>query len=237
MRIKTFIGLTLLVVFALAAGIAAALRLTRPELFSAVPHNGGAELLDSQRTDLSVKDIPALTPQSPQNNAEANVLELPKASTDFVGYWGGYIHSSIKRLSPDLIGTSPDRVSVVFGRQGDTVFMASKLYAAPNQRIVLAAKARILGPRVAVITYESEDHDLYYVCRHSFQLMDVSAIRYEATFDIYDIDSRKLMGIVTQNAILKRLRTVAELVRFARPARNEVPRAEISAREQFAPHD
>jgi hypothetical protein len=75
------------------------------------------------------------------DSSQAKILERPKADTDFVGYWGGYVHSSIQRLSPDLIGASPDRVSVVFGRQGDTVFMASELFSAPNQRIMHPPKA------------------------------------------------------------------------------------------------
>src|SRR4029077_10995513 len=46
--------------------------------------------------------------------SEPNVLELPKASFDFVGIWGGYTHAE----SSDV--ESPDHISVVFGRRGDT---------------------------------------------------------------------------------------------------------------------
>jgi hypothetical protein len=167
---------------------------------------------------------------------QANVLELPKASSDFVGYWGGYIHSSIQRFSPDLIGTSPDRVSVIFGRRRDTVFMASELYSSQTQKIVDRPKVTIASPRLAIVKYESADNDLYYDCSHRFQLNGTAMISYVSRIDVYSLNSHRLMGIVAQRSTLKRLRTSRDQLEFARPSRLQVPRADISASANLAAH-
>jgi len=236
MRIIRFISLIALVSVSLAVGIEAALRLTRPRPGSAVAlHSpaiasiGSMLAYPSQHREQSTSFLLG-------NNPRANILQLPKASTDFVGYWGGYIDSSVQRLSPNLIGTSPDRVSVVFGRQGDTVFMASELYSSPKQKIVQGPKARVVDARLAIVEYESEDSDLYYICRHHFRLNGAFSISYRTTIDVYDRNSHGLMGIVTERATLKRLRTPREQLEFAKPGRNQIPRAEISARGSFAKH-
>src|SRR5690242_16690987 len=54
----------------------------------------------------------------------SNVLELPRASLDFVGYWGGWV-----RGYASSTGESPSHVGVVFGRRDDRVFFASELYS------------------------------------------------------------------------------------------------------------
>jgi hypothetical protein len=208
-----------------------ALRLTRfspPEVPGS--HTAGVASLDS----------PRLQSQPAQDSATSfgergpdNILELPKASSDFVGYWGGYVHSSIESISAGLTGSGPDRLSVVFGRQGDTVFMSSELYSSPNQRIVQRPKARILSPRVATIEYESADPDFIYICHHTFRLNHESTINYQATIGIYRQNSRKLMGVVIQRATLRRFRTARDQLRFARPGRDLVPRAEVSARSEI----
>jgi len=233
-RLVRFSAVATLVISALAAGIAAALRLTqlRATVAPAIP----ALASISSTPESATQDAGQSTGLLPGNMAQTNILELPKASTDFVGYWGGYVHSSIHRLSPDLIGTSPDRVSVVFGRQGDTVFMASELYSSPNQKIVRRPNARIAGPRVAIVEYESADNDLYYICSHRFRLKDASSINYRSTVEVYDLNSHRLVGIVTERAMLKRLLTPVAQLPFARPARNQIPRAEISARSGSSGH-
>jgi hypothetical protein len=235
-RIVKSITVTVLAISSVVGGIAAGLRFTRLQYHSEATLNTPAiASVDSRLTYPSQH-----TGDSPnsirKNGLQANILELPKASTDFVGYWGGYIQSSIQRLSPDLVGASPDRVSVIFGRQGDTVFMTSELYTSPKQKIVHQPKARIVPARVAIIEYESADKDLYYVSRDRFQLADPSNINYQGTIDIYDLNSHRLMGIVTQTAVLKRLLTVRQQLRFARPGRNQIPRIEVSAREHFGSH-
>ena len=61
-------------------------------------------------------------------DSEFNILELPKASFDFVGSWGGYTHDT----APSDID-SPDHVSVVFGKHGNIVFFATELYSPSDQ--------------------------------------------------------------------------------------------------------
>ena len=169
------------------------------------------------------------------NNEPANILELPKTSTDFVGYWGGYVHSSIQRLSPDLVGVGPDRVSVVFGRHDDNVFLASQLYSSPKQHIVHQPKTIISNPRLATIKYESADSKLYYVCSHRFVMVNAFTISYRATIQVFDLKSRRALGVVTQIARLKRLSTIREQLRFSRPASNQTARTQITAEENL--HD
>lgn len=236
LRLFRFLALTALVTVSLAAGIEAALRLTQAKLRSAAAlHTAAAVLIDSktvypfQRAGRTISSFPT-------NSSQANILELPKASIDFIGYWGGYIHSSIQRLSPDLVGTTPDRVSVVFGRHGDTVFIASELYSPQDQKIVHGPRIRVVSARVAVVEYESADNDLYYICSHRFQLNNTASISYLSTVDVYDLKGHRLMGVVTQRATLKRLLTPRDQRRFARPGRNQSPRAEIAATTGFARH-
>jgi hypothetical protein len=235
MRIIRFISLTALVSVSLAAGIEAALQLTRlkPGLTVAL-HSPAIASIDSTLAYPSQHGEQSASFAS-VDSSQANILQLPKASTDFVGYWGGYIDSSVQRLSPDLIGNSPDRVSVVFGRQGDTVFMASELYSSPKQKIVHGPKARIVSARLAIIEYESEDSDLYYIYSHRFRLNGTFSISYRSTIDVYDRNSHRLMGIVTERAALKRLRTPHEQLEFARPGRNQIPRAEVFATAGLEP--
>jgi hypothetical protein len=235
MRVIRFIALTALVSLSLAAGISAALRLTRPVLrpvFAPDPiRMTPVNSTIAYRTKIGGQSTSLLAA-----NRQPNILELPTASADFVGYWGGYIHSSIQRFSPDLTGTSPDRVSVVFGRKGDTVFMASELYSSPNQKVVRGPRTRIIGSRLAIVEYESTDNDLYYICSHRFRLNDGSSISYQSTIGMYDRNSHRLMGIVTQAAKLRRLLRAREQLLFARPSQLQIPRNEISASANFAPH-
>ena len=236
MRIIKSITLTVLAISSVVAGIAAGLRFTRLEYRSEPAlHTPAIASIDSQLTNLSRQAGDSIS-SFRGSGMQGNMLELPKASTDFVGYWGGYIHSSIQRLSPDLVGTSPDRVSVIFGRQGNTVFMMSELYTSPNQKIVHQPKARMVAARIAIIEYESEDKGLYYICRDRFQLKDLSSMSYQGTIDVYDLNSHRVMGIVAQSANLKRLLTAGEQLQFARPGPNRVPRVNVSAREQFGTH-
>ena len=234
MRIVTSIWLVGFVSLALAAGVVAALRLMGPSLLPAV-----ASHLPATASVKSALPYPSqLAGQSTSlfrvGNSQADVLELPKASADFLGYWGGYTHSSIQSFSPDLIGSSPDRVSVVFGRRDDMVFVTSELYSSPTQRIVHRPKVTISSPRLAIIKYDSVDNDLYYICTHRFQLRRTAIISYDSRIAVYSVNGHRLMAIVTQQAALKRLWTPRDQLEFARPSRLQVPRAEISATATLA---
>ena len=146
------------------------------------------------------------------------------------------MHSSIQRLSPDLIGVGPDRVSIVFGRHDDTVFVASQLYSSPKQHIVHQPKTIISNPRLAIIKYESADAELYYVCSHRFRMVNASTIIYRATIHVFDLKSDRALGVVIQTARLKRLSTISEQLKFSRPAINQTARSQITAEENFARH-
>src|SRR5277367_1306517 len=41
--------------------------------------------------------------QDASDESQSNVLEIPKASIDFVGAWGGFTRSSIRSVSPNLV--------------------------------------------------------------------------------------------------------------------------------------
>jgi hypothetical protein len=233
-QIRRWIIPTTFVILALLAGVAAALRLSRLHHSETAVQNATAASIPSRLTYRS--HAQNSTDSFLTSSLNPNILELPKASTDFVGYWGGYIQSTIQSLSPALVGTSPDRVSVVFARRGDTVFMSSELYSARNQRIVHPPKCRIVSPRLAIIEYAAADRDLYYTCRYSFLLKDASIIKFQGSINVYDLNSHRLMGVVTQIASLKRLLTVREQLRFARPGPNQIPRVQVSASNSFVLH-
>jgi hypothetical protein len=235
MRIGTSLAFAALAALALAAGIAAALRLTRPKPGSAVVLQSPAIASIDSALAYSSQDAGHSSSLFRGKGAQSDILELPKASTDFVGYWGGYVHSSIQRLSPSLVGKSPDRVSVVFGRDGDTVFIASELYSSPTQKLVHHPNARMVTARIAIIEHESTDQDLDYICRDRFRLNDSATISYQGTIEVYDLTSHRLMGVVTQTARLKRLLTARDQRRFARPGQDQIPRAAISAKSSFVP--
>jgi hypothetical protein len=106
---------------------------------------------------------------------EPNVLELPKASFDFVGNWGGYTHTG----SSDV--ESPGHVSVVFGRRGETVFFASKLYTPSDQKILHKPTATIIDRRKVFVTYRGEDKKLDYIYFHRFKLLNSGKMAYNET--------------------------------------------------------
>jgi hypothetical protein len=108
-----------------------------------------------------------------------------------------------------------------------------EVYSSASQKIVHHPVARIVNPRVAIVEYTSEDAELYYSCTHLFQLQTTARINYRSTIDVYERNSQKLVGIVTQRATLKRLLTTHQQLLFARPSLSLIPRAEVQARQRF----
>src|ERR1700693_5311718 len=134
-----------------------------------------------------------------------NVLELPRASLDFVGYWGGYVHSTISSVIPGaLTGANPDRASIIFGRAGDTVFISSQLYSSPTQRLIGRPRARISDPQEAVIQYRSEDSELEYKYECHFRLLESGQMSFRNRVVVYG-RRRKLVGTVKQEGMLSQL--------------------------------
>src|SRR5260370_31678797 len=92
---------------------------------------------------------------SQSDDSQRNVLELPEASLDFVGEWGGYTHTTIHSVLPArLSGSNPDRVSIVFGRTGGTFFIGSDLYPSPNNHLPLSPPTPISTPDTHIIPYQ-----------------------------------------------------------------------------------
>jgi hypothetical protein len=176
----------------------------------------------------------AASDEVPAPGSRSNVLELPRASLDFVGYWGGYVHSTICSVIPGaLTGSNPDRASIVFGRAGDTVFIASELYSSPTQRLIGRPSARISNPREAVIKYRSADSELEYKYECHFRLLESGRMRFRNRVVVYG-RRRELVGTVKQEGMLSRLLTLDEQRAFARPSLHEVPKSEILTRKNFS---
>jgi hypothetical protein len=226
------ISIVALVSVSLAAGIAGALHLVRSRVLEATQISGHG----NGRGNLQVAHpFEQVTEPSNLRSRNSNrILELPTASENFVGYWGGYVHSTIQRFDPGLIGTSPERVSVVFGRHEHTVFMTSELYGSANQTFVSGPRARMAGARVAIVEYQAEDHELYYIFSHRFQL-NAKTISYQSRTNVFDCVSHRILGIVVGRAILKPLLTTQDQLRFAHPSQVEIPRTEISASSGLVP--
>ena len=169
------------------------------------------------------------------SGSQSNVLELPKASPEFLGVWGAYTHSSVYSVVPGaLVAKGPDRISVTFGREGETVFLASELYTAPNQKVIGRPRAWMSDSTEALIEYEARDPKLYYVYKHRFKLLGSGKIAYSENVNIYDRRSRSLVGIATQHASLKPLTTSDQRRKFARPSPFEVSKGEALADRTFA---
>jgi hypothetical protein len=159
---------------------------------------------------------------APGSGSEPNVLVLPKASFDFVGDWGGYMHTG----SSDV--ESPDHVSVVFGRRGDTVFFASRLYTPSDQKILDRPTATIIDRRKVFVTYKGEDEKLDYIYFHRFKLLNSGKIAYNETVECYDRHSHISVGTAGQDATLHRLTTALEERAFAQPSSREILEGELS---------
>jgi hypothetical protein len=168
-------------------------------------------------------------PQSPsQLDSESNVLELPKASFDFVGSWGGHTYDT----APAEV-ESPDHVSVVFGRHRNTVFFATKLYSPSGQRIVSKPRAWITSPREVLVTYEAEDDHVGYTYLHRFTLLDSGKMAYKETVNLYDRHTRSALGTDGQNALLRRLTTIREKRIFAQPSSHDVLKGELATSKRI----
>ena len=169
------------------------------------------------------------------SGSQSNVLELPKASSDFVGVWGAYTHSTVYSVAPGaLVAKGPDRISVTFGREADTIFVASELYTAPDQRIIRRPRARMSDSKEALIEYEARDAELYYVYKHRFKLLGSGKIAYSENVDIYARRSHNWVGSAKQHALLKQLTTPDQRRRFARPSPFEISSGEALADKSFA---
>lgn len=197
---------------------------------------GSRSFVSHAEPRLSIVEIPghhppALLPwpQAPSRlDSESNVLELPKASFDFVGSWGGYTYDT----APFEV-ESPDHVSIVFGRHRNMVFFATKLYSPAGQRIVSKPRAWIINPKQVLITYEAEDDQADYTYLHRFTLLDSGKMAYKETVDFYDRRTHSAVGTDGQHALLGRLTTNYEKRVFAQPSSRDVFKGELATSKKI----
>jgi hypothetical protein len=93
----------------------------------------------------------------------------------------------------------------------------------------------MVGPRGAVIEYESEDDEIDYEYSHRFNLLNSGKMAYKETVYLYERHRHHLLEVAEQRSLLKRLTTMDEWRYFARPAPNDIREGEISASRQFPP--
>jgi hypothetical protein len=134
-----------------------------------------------------------------------------------------------------MTGDNPDRVSVVFGCQAETVFIAAELYGGPHQQITRKPAVRTVNSKEIVIEYDSEDASLYYKYMNRFRLRDSGKIAYHERVTVYDRPTYSLAGTVDQRAMLHRLLTAEEQRRFSRPSSYQVPKRSIAANTDLSP--
>jgi len=173
---------------------------------------------------------PVTLPQTQQDQtdshlyASSNVLELPKASLDFVGYWGGSV-----RGSGSLTGESPRHVGVVFGRRDNQVFFASELYSPAGQHTIQKPLVKMVGAREVLIEYESEDDEVYYEYSHRFRLLNSGRMAYDETVRLYERHGYHFLEAAEEHSLLMRITKIKKWRSFVRPAPGDVREGEISA--------
>ena len=163
-----------------------------------------------------------------ESYAGTNILELPAANPEFVGHWGGLVNDD-----EPTVGGALGHVAVVFGRRGDTVFFASRLYSPASQQIVRKPQTTMASPNETLVRYAAEDDEAVYQYSHRFVLLDPEKLGYKETVRIADRQSHQLLGIVERHAILKRVTTIREWSFFAHPGPDDVREGEISLSRQY----
>ena len=160
--------------------------------------------------------------------SSSNVLELPKASLDFVGYWGGSVSGS-----GSLTGERSRHVGVVFGRRDNQVFFASELYSPAGQHTIQKPLVKMVGAREVLIDYESEDDEVYYEYSHRFRLLNSGRIAYDETVRLYERHRYHFLEAAEQHSLLMRITKIKKWRSFVRPAPGDVREGEISASRQL----
>jgi len=163
-----------------------------------------------------------------ESYAGTNILELPAANPEFVGHWGGLVSDD-----QPIVGGASGHVAVVFGRRGDTVFFASRLYSPASQQIVRKPQTTMVSANEALVRYAAEDDEAVYQYSHRFVLLAPGKLGYKETVRIADRRSHLPLGIVERHAILKRVTTVREWSFFAHPGPDDVREGEISLSRQY----
>jgi hypothetical protein len=128
-----------------------------------IEHQGG-----SNPNSLVIPRVPARQSiPSPPLEPSQNVLVIPKASTDFVGEWGG--HVVLQHSTMGTPGRHETVVSLAFGERNGEVFMQTTAFAGPNSRIV-STSARVIDPHRIEIKIEGTEYDFRPPLRHVEEL-------------------------------------------------------------------
>ena len=173
---------------------------------------------------------PVTLPETQQDQTDSrlysssNVLELPRASLDFVGYWGGSVRCS---------GSLSSHVGVVFGRRDNHVFFSSELYSPVGQHLIQKPRVKMVGAREVFIEYESEDHQVNYKYSHQFRLLDSGRIAYDETVRLYDRYGHHFLELDEQHSMLTRLTNIEEWRSLVRPAPDDVREGAVSTSERL----
>ena len=190
------------------------------------------QLNQGSREPVALSPVTLPGPQQDQADSHlqssSNVLELRKASLDFVGCWGGSVRSS-----ESLIGEDSGHVGVVFGRRGEQVFFASKLYTPAGQHMIGKPLVRMAGPREALVEYQSEDDQVEYQYSHRFRLLNSGKIAYKETVRLYERQGHHFLGVAEQHSLLRRFTNIEEWRSVVRPGPDDVREGDISAEMQL----
>lgn len=166
--------------------------------------------------------------------SQPNVLEIPKASLDFIGDWGGYETGTFQyAFNGFAVRVPANKTSATFGRTNGTVFLSLQFWGAPDLENVRKPKAWIIDPKKAVVEWEFQDYQHYIVDVTTYQLRSALRISYRDESKIYDRSSRQLLGVRHTHATLKRL-TPDEAKSFEEPPPGWVPKGDLSASKNFS---
>jgi hypothetical protein len=168
--------------------------------------------------------------------SQSNILEIPKASVDFVGDWGGYETGTVQDALSGFARRIPAaRTAVTFGRTNDTVFLSLEVWAPPDVEIVSKPRAWITDPEEAIVEFESQDYQEYFVDIATYQLHNPGHINYKDDTRIYDRVTRQLLKIQHTHATLKRL--TPDAMASWKPPTGWVPKDDLSASKDFNSSD
>jgi hypothetical protein len=166
-----------------------------------------------------------------------NVLVIPKASTDFVGEWGG--HVALTHATAGLSGQREAIVSLAFGVRNGEVFMQTTAFAGPNSRIV-STTARVVNPRRIEIKLEGIEYAFRPPLRHVEELYlaltrknTIDCLKF---VDFYASGARTPLISMDYHGTLHPLTPAQrEALRREVAAQGEVPQIKIESSRRFGP--
>ncbi len=154
LRLETWCAAAIAAVFVLAGASAPAqdtLTIPRqgdaPQLSPPIQGSQSQRPFEPRPNDENTRIIPVIPPS-------AQVLVLPRVSTDFIGKWGGHLQLAYKTG----VGRMPQStiVSLIFGKRAGQVVLATTVFGSASAQI-LETKADSEGPRAVKIVLKGVD--------------------------------------------------------------------------------